>query len=152
MVENGNKNVLNQTKGAVLGLISDYIERSETEVVPVTSCHSAVAYWIYSEDAVNDSDEIVLLGPDVNNDLVYHSILMRGDDIIGDTERASDSRNIDTKYDGKTGVYTTKMDDNSASDFRYETLHRISIKDFKDQYLRNANHDAGVEPSTPDVL
>ena len=106
---------------------------------PVTSCHSA---------EVEPTDEIVLLGPEPGGSKVYHSILMRGEDIIGDTERAAQERQIDTKYDMDTGEYTTKISPKSQSDVTYYTLDRMSVAEFREQY--GLSHDAANDPEYGD--
>lgn len=152
MVDGTKKNILNQTKESVIGLIADYIMDSEDEVIPITSCHSAVAYWVYSAEELQDSDEIVLLGPNIDNDLVYHSIIMRGNDIIGDSERAADSRQIDSKYDGENGIYTTKMSNANVDEVDYKTLYRITIGDFRNQYLINKDQDIELDNTGPGMV
>ncbi|PCK00466.1 MAG: hypothetical protein COA45_01420 [Zetaproteobacteria bacterium] len=125
--------------------MADYVRDSEHEVIPITSCHSAVAYWIVAEEQLEPSDEIVLLGPKPDKDLVFHSILMRGDDIIGDTERSAENRQIDTTYDAQTGVYKTKMSNKEGSEeVSYQTLLRISLSDFKQQYVEENNTDLDI--------
>lgn len=152
MVDGTKKNILNQTKESVIGLMADYIMDSEDEVIPITSCHSAVAYWVYSAEELQDSDEIVLLGPNIDNDLVYHSIIMRGNDIIGDSERAADSRQIDSKYDGENGIYTTKMSNANVDEVDYKTLYRITIGDFRNQYLINKDQDIELDNTGPGMV
>lgn len=145
------KNTGSQTKESVLGLIADYVRDSETETVPITSCHSAVAYWIAAEDVLEPSDEIVLLGPDVDNDLVYHSILMRDDKIIGDTERVAPKRNILTTYDMESGVYNTKMSNTNPEVVVYHTLERINLAEFRDQYVNKNKQDADIKNAGSDI-
>lgn len=151
MTDDFKKNTGNQTRESVLGLIADYIRDSEKEVIPITSCHSAVAYWIVDEDILEPSDEIVLLGPNVEDDLVYHSILMRDGDIIGDTERAAPERQIDTTYDMDTGIYKTKMSKSSSEAIAYHTLERISLAEFRNQYLKENNLNAEMKSSGLDI-
>lgn len=121
---------------------------SEDGKFPVTSCHSTVGYWIANEPRVEPTDEIVLLGPDPDGSTVYHSILMRGDDIIGDTERAAPERQMDTTYDADTGEYKTKMFKSSAEDVTYYTLDRISVADFKAEF--GLSDDAESAPDLDD--
>lgn len=94
------------------------------------------------------TDEIVLLGPDPDGSSVYHSILMRGDDIIGDTERAAPERQMDTTYYADTGEYKTKMFKSSAEDVTYYTLDRISVADFKAEF--GLSDDAESAPDLDD--
>ncbi|PCI57050.1 MAG: hypothetical protein COB36_01920 [Alphaproteobacteria bacterium] len=151
MTNDFKKNTGSQTKQSVLGLIADYVRDSEEETIPITSCHSAVAYWIVDEDILEPSDEIVLLGPDIDNDLVYHSILMRDGDIIGDTERVAPRRQIDTTYDMETGAYNTKMSNSNPEAIVYHTLERISLAEFRNQYLNENKQDVDVKNAGTDL-
>lgn len=116
---------------------------------PVTSCHSSVGYWIANEERLEPTDEIVLLGPDKDGETVFHSILMRGDDIIGDTEKVSPQRGIDTTYDAQTGEYKTKMFPKSPNDVTYYTLMRMTVADFRAQYLDMDGPEVQGDPPEP---
>ncbi len=131
--------------------MADYIRVSEEKVVPITSCHSTVAYWIMNSVELEPSDEIVLLGPNPDNDLVYHSIIMRDGDIIGDQERAAPRRGVDTTYDMETGVYKTKMKNDNVGDEVFYTLERISLAEFREQYLKEEQPQPDVNGPGSDI-
>ena len=136
------------SKESALSIMAEAAIDSHDGVFPVTSCHSTVGYWIANEPEVEPTDEIVLLGPDPDGSTVYHSILMRGDDIIGDTERAAPERQMDTKYDPDTGQYTTKMFQKSTDNVTYYTLDRMSVAEFRAQY--GLTQDAANDPEYGD--
>jgi len=145
------KNTGNQTKESVLELMANYIRDSEEKVVPITSCHSTVAYWIMDSAELGPSDEIVLLGPNPDDDLVYHSIIIRDGDIIGDHERAAPNREIDTTYNAETGIYKTKMTNDSVGDEAYYTLERINLAEFREQYLKEEQPQPDVNGPGSDI-
>ena len=136
------------SRESALSIMAEAANDSDGGKFPVTSCHSTVGYWIANEPQVEPTDEIVLLGPDPDGSTVYHSILMRGDDIIGDTERAAPERQMDTTYDPDTGQYTTKMFKSSTEDVTYYTLDRMSVADFREQY--GLTQDAANDPEYGD--
>lgn len=131
--------------------MADYIRDSEEKVMPITSCHSTVAYWIMDSDELKPSDEIVLLGPKPDDDLVYHSIIIRDGDIIGDHERVAPSREIDTTYDMETGVYKTKMKNDNVGDEVLYTMECISLAEFCDQYLKEEQPHPDVNGPGSDI-
>ncbi len=138
------------TRDSVTDMIAGYVRDAETEDIHVTSCHGAVAWWIANEEQVKPTDDIVLLGPDQGTDSgadrVYHSILMRDDDIIGDTQNAQ--REIPSSYDSDTGEYTSKMYASSHDDITYYTVMRMSVEDFKSRYVQPENNaDLGSQQS-----
>lgn len=137
------------SKESVLSIMVESAKSGDSGDFPVTSCHSSVGYWIANEDRLEPTDEIVFLGPDKGGETVFHSILMRGDDIIGDTERASPQRRIDTSYDAETGEYKTKMFPKSPNDVTYYTLMRMSVADFRAQYLGMDGPEPSEEPPEP---
>lgn len=134
------------TRDSVTDMIAGYIRDAETEDVFITSCHGAVAWWIANEEQVKPTDDIVLLGPDQGTDSgadrVYHSILMRDGDIIGDTQNAH--RKIPSSYDAETGEYSSKLYESSDDNSIYYTVMRMSVEDFKSRYVQPEN-DADLD-------
>lgn len=126
-------------------MIADYV-RSDEQIY-VSSCHSAVAYWIANEEQLLPSDEIVLLGSEAGTgsgeDRVHHSIIMRDGDIIGDTERSG--RGIDTSFDHEKQEYYSKLMARGNEIATYKVVERMTIGDFKAQYV-----DAPEQDSSPD--
>ena len=137
------------SKESVFSIIKHYALSDDLKDTPLMSCHSAVGYWIANEEQLEPTDEIVLLGPNKDEDVIHHSILMRGDDIIGDTERASPQRGIDTSYDTETGEYKTKIFPKGESEVTHQTLMRMSVADFRAQYLGLEGPEPSEEPPEP---
>lgn len=124
-----------------LRMIGAYVKNNDRDPVHVSSCHSAVAFWIANEGRLRDTDEIVLLGKDNNH--VLHSILVRGNVILGDTELVA--RGIQTRYEADTGTYTTMHSNKSAQEISYTTLKKLGIGAFKTAYVMQ-----GPEPDAPE--
>lgn len=136
-----------QTLRSVFDIMQEVLDTKEDRSFPITSCHSAVGYWIAHEERVEPTDEIVVLGAEKLG--VTHSILMRDDEIIGDSERSAKGRGIDTTYDMATGEYkTTRSPMNDTLNVAYQTVMRMSVGEFLDRCAAESE----IEPETAPLI
>lgn len=99
----------------------------------ISSCHSAVGFWLACEPTISDDDEIVLLGRSDLKDNITHSIIIRDGEIVGDTEAIE--RGIHTQYDPDSGRYKTMHSKRLDQEVEYVTIHKISVGDFRKRHL-----------------
>lgn len=134
------------TREYILRMIAQYAREAKQRDIYISSCHSAVGYWIAREQTLLESDEIVLLGREDIDDHILHSIIVRNGEIVGDTE--AQERGIQTRYDEKTGIYTTMHSKRSEQEVMYSTQQKMNVRDFKRQYLSKPD----IEPDISDTL